>query len=401
VSTHILISGASIAGPALAHWLHRFGFQATVVERSPGLRPGGQAVDIRGVAKEVVRRMGLDGQVRAACTDTDGISLVTRNNRRIGSMRSDMFDGDGLIAEIEILRGDLSEVFHAPTKDTAEYLFDDRIESLREDASGVEVRFASGLERRFGLVVGADGLHSGLRALVFGPESDYVAHLGHYLAFFTVPNRLELDRWALGYGDPGRTAAIRSIHDNRDAMAFLGFRSPQLDYDYRDVEGQKAVLRERFAGMAWEVPWLLEQLDAAPDFFFDSCSQVHLESWSSGRVALLGDAAFCPSPLSGQGTSLALVGAYVLAGELAAAGGDHTAAFPAYQRRLAHFVAANQKIGRDNAANTAPNSRLGVALQALAMVALPHLPGKNMIMRRVMRAVNELDLPDYSHLAVA
>jgi 2-polyprenyl-6-methoxyphenol hydroxylase-like FAD-dependent oxidoreductase len=153
-----LISGGSIAGPALAHWLRRFGFRATIVERSPGPRPGGQAVDSRGIAKEVVRRMGLDVAVRAACTDTDGISVVTRNNRHLATMRSDLFDGDGLIAEIEILRGDLSEVFYEATKDNTEYLFGDRIETLSEDADGVSVRFAGGLERRFDLVIRADGL---------------------------------------------------------------------------------------------------------------------------------------------------------------------------------------------------------------------------------------------------
>ena len=165
---NVLISGASIAGPALALWLHRFGFATTVVERWPGIRPGGQAIDVRGVAREVVRRMGLEDQVRAACTDTDGFSLVTRNNRRVATMRSHQFGGDGFIAEIEILRGDLAEVLSTATKDHTEYLFGDRIESLSDGPEGVEVRFASGAERRFDLVVGADGLHSGVRALVFG-----------------------------------------------------------------------------------------------------------------------------------------------------------------------------------------------------------------------------------------
>ncbi|MDT7586534.1 MAG: hypothetical protein QOE32_4084 [Pseudonocardiales bacterium] len=399
MNTQILISGGSIAGPALAHWLHRFGFRATIVERSPGLRPGGQAVDIRGIAKEVVRRMGLDAAVRAACTDTDGISVVTRNNRRVATMRSDLFDGDGLIAEIEILRGDLSEVFYEATKDNTEYLFGDRIESLSEDADGVSVRFASGLERRFDLVIGADGLHSGVRSLVFGPESDYIRHLGHYLSFFTVPNRLGLDRWALGYGEPGRTAGIRSIHENREAMGFLSFRAEQLAYDYRDVDAQRALVRSRFAGAAWEIPWLLTQMDSAPDFFFDSCSQIEMDSWSAGRVALLGDAACCPSPLSGQGTSVAIVGAYVLAGELAAAGGDHVVAFARYEAAMRPFVAVNQKMGRSNAAVSSPRGRLGIVAQVMAAIVLPRLPFKSLLMRAMLRGVNAIELPDYAHLA--
>jgi len=301
----------------LAHWLNRFDIKASVVERAPELRAGGQAIDIRGVAKEVVRRMGLDSQVRSACTQTLGASTVTRNNWRIASTRSDEFDGDGYIAEIEMLRGDLSEVFYTATKDTTEYLFGDRIEDLHQHADGVTVRFAGGDERRFDVVVGADGLHSGVRALAFGPEARFVRHLGHYASFYTVPNAFGLDRWVLTYSEPGRMAGVRAIHDNADLMAFLSFRSGLLDYDHRDVNAQKAILRERFAGGRWRIPWLLQQLDAAPDFYFDAIAQVQLDRWSDGRVALLGDAAFCPSPFSGQGTSLAIVGAYVLAGELA------------------------------------------------------------------------------------
>lgn len=395
-AVHVLISGASVAGPALAHWLARFGIEASVVERAPELRPGGQAIDIRGVAKEVVRRMGLDSQVRSACTQTLGASTVTRNNRRIVSTRSDEFDGDGYIAEIEILRGDLSEVLYTATKDTTEYLFDDRIEALHQHADGVTVRFAGGDERRFDIVIGADGLHSGVRALAFGPEAQFVRHLGHYASFYTVPNVLGLDRWALSYSEPGRMAGVRAIHDNADLMAFLSFRSGPLDYDHRDVNAQKAILRERFAGGRWRIPWLVAQLDAAPDFYFDAIAQVQLDRWSDGRVALLGDAAFCPSPLSGQGTSLAIVGAYILAGELACRPADPLAALGAYERAMRGFVAANQRLGRLGAERVTPPTRLGVLRQQLHEFARARFPlGRPAWMDEFGRAINGIQLPDY------
>ncbi|MGP4020868.1 FAD-dependent monooxygenase [Saccharopolyspora sp. 5N708] len=398
MTKRMLISGASIAGPALAHWLHRYGFAVTVVERAPGLRPGGQAVDLRGVGKEVVRRMGLDAAVRAACTDTRGMSYVDKNNRERAQMRADMFDGDGLIAEIEILRGDLAAVLYEATRHDVEYRFGDTITGIQQRDDGVVAEFASGATEEFDVVIGADGLHSGLRALVFGPESRYLRDLGYLLGFFTVPNRLELDHWMAGYAEPNYTAVIRSIRDNRAAMALLSIPGDRSDYDYRDVAGQKSLLRKNMRHMAWEVPWLLGQLDDAPDFYFDSCSQVHMPSWSAGRVALLGDAAFCASPISGQGTTLAIIGAYVLAGELAAADGDHATAFGEYERKLRDYVAANQQMGVDNAKRFAPRSRLGVWAQYQFARVLPHLPGKASFMRKMMQVINGIELPDYRHL---
>ena len=397
---HVLISGASIAGPALAHWLNRFDVETSVVERAPQLRPGGQAIDIRGVAKEVVRRMGLDAQVRSACTQTLGASAVTRRNRRMTSTRADQFDGDGYIAEIEILRGDLSEVFYAATKDSTEYLFGDRIEALDQQPDGVTVRFAGGSERRFDVVIGADGLHSGVRSLIFGPESQFVRHLGHYLSFYTVPNVLGLDRWALSYDEPGRMAGVRAIHNNADMMAFLGFRSGPLAYDLRDVNQQKTIVRERFAGGLWRIPWLMEQLDSAPDFYFDAIAQVELDRWSDGRVGLLGDAAFCPSPFSGQGTSVAIVGAYVLAGELARRPDDPAAALGAYESAMRGFTAANQRIGRMGASQAMPPTRLGLLRQQVREFAQARLPiGRPAWMQEYGRAINGIELADYTDLA--
>ncbi|MGW1680716.1 FAD-dependent monooxygenase [Saccharopolyspora sp. NPDC002376] len=395
MTKRVLIVGASIAGPALAHWLHRYGFSVTVVERTPELRPGGQAVDIRGVGKEVVRRMGLDAQVRTACTDTRGVSYVDEHNRERAQMRSDAFGGDGMIAEIEILRGDLAEVLHEATRHDVEYRFDETIIGIEQTRDGAVASFASGPPEPFHVVIGADGLHSGVRSLVFGPESRYLRDLGFLLAFFTVPNRLGLDHWMNSYAEPKLGAMIRSIRDNREAMALLSIPGGSSDFDHRDPASQKALLRKHMQHMRWEVPWLLEQLDSTPDFHLDSCSQVHMPSWSAGRVALLGDAAHCSSPLSGQGTTMALVGAYVLAGELAATDGDHAAAFAAYEEKMRDYVAANQKMGADNAKRVSANSRFAIWAQYQLIRLLPHLPGKALMERKMFRAINGIELPDY------
>ncbi|WP_236795574.1 FAD-dependent monooxygenase [Amycolatopsis sp. GM8] len=349
--TRVLVAGASIAGPALAHWLRRRGAEVTVVERAPELRPGGQAVDARGVAREVIRRMGLDAAVRAACTETIGAHTVDVDGNVLETYRADDDGGDGYISEIEILRGDLSQVLHDETRDGVEYVFGDRIAELTQDADGVDVVFAGGGRRRFDLVVGADGLHSALRAMVFGPRERFVRHLGHVLAFYSVPNEFGLDRWLIEYQESGsgRSALLRPIQDATRGMAMFSFRAADFDVDYRDVEAQKRLLRERMAGLGWLTPRILAHLDDTPDFYLDQVAQVVMDRWSSGRVGLLGDAAFSSSPLSGQGTGLALVGAYLLAGELAAAGWDPQAGFAAYEARMRSFVEANQEIGRLNA----------------------------------------------------
>jgi 2-polyprenyl-6-methoxyphenol hydroxylase-like FAD-dependent oxidoreductase len=399
MTTTVLISGASIAGPALAFWLHRYGFAVTVVERAPALRPGGQAIDLRGVAKDVVRRMGLYEQVMAARTNTRGVSVVNKHNRALGTMTADMFGGDGFIAEIEILRGDLSEVFYRATENDAEYKFGDQIAAVQQHSDRVDVTFASGDERAFDIVVGADGLHSAMRAMAFGPEDDCLHDLGHLMAFFTVPNHLGLKNWMLTYDEPKRGAGIRPIHDNSAAMALLSMEGTRADYDSRDVQGQKAPLHERLSGMAWETPWLLERMNEADDFYFDSASQVCMDSWSSGRVVLIGDAAWCTSPSSGQGTSLAVVGAYILAGELRAAAGDHAMAFDAYERRMRDWVVATQKMGRDNIKRLSASNRFELWLQLQVMRLLAHLPGKELLMKRMLKVVNGIELPDYDRLA--
>jgi 2-polyprenyl-6-methoxyphenol hydroxylase-like FAD-dependent oxidoreductase len=387
--TRVLVTGASIAGPAVAHWLHRRGAEVTVVERAPGLRPGGQAVDARGVTKEVIRRMGLDAAVRAARTETAGAYTVDVDGNVLETFRADDDGGDGYISEIEILRGDLSRVLHDDTRDGVEYVFGDRIAGLTQDTDGVDVTFMGGGQRRFDLVIGADGLHSALRAMVFGPHERFVRHLGRMMAFYTVPNEFGLDRWLIDYQEPatGRSAGLRPLQDVTRAMAMFSFLAGDLDVDHRDVAAQKRLLREQTAGLGWLAPRILAHLGNTPDFYLDQVAQVVMDRWSSGRVVLLGDAAFSSSPLSGQGTGLALVGAYLLAGELAAAGWDPAAGFAGYERRMRPFVEANQEIGRLHARSldvSGPDDTPGPQLDAEGLTDL------------VERAINGVELLDYA-----
>ena len=385
----MLVTGASIAGPALAHWLFRRGAEVTVVERAPELRPGGQAVDARGVAREVIRRMGLDAAVRAARTETAGAYTVDEDGNVLETFRAEDDGGDGYISEIEILRGDLSRVLYDDTRDGVEYVFGDRIAELTQDADGVDVAFASGDRRRFDLVVGADGLHSALRAMVFGPRERFVRHLGLVLAFYSVPNEFGLDRWLIDYQHPesGRSALLRPIQDATRAMAMFSFPAAAFDVDHRDVTAQQTLLRERMTGLGWLTPRILAHLDDTPDFYLDQVAQVVMDRWSNGRVGLLGDAAFSSSPMSGGGTGLALVGAYLLAGELATAGWDPEAGFAGYEARMRSFVEANQEIGRmhvQSLSTPEPDAEPAPEPDMAALTAL------------VERAINGVELPDYA-----
>jgi 2-polyprenyl-6-methoxyphenol hydroxylase-like FAD-dependent oxidoreductase len=335
--------------------------------------------------------MGLDAAVRAARTDTAGAYTVDVDGNVLETFRADDHGGDGYIAEIEILRGDLSRVLYDDTRDGVDYIFDDWIAELAQDPDGVDVVFAGGARRRFDLVVGGDGLHSALRAMIFGPHERFVRHLGRMMSFYTVPNEFGLDRWLIDYQESrsGRSAGLRPVQDATRAMAMLSFPAADLDIDYRDVAAQKRLLRERMAGLGWLTPRILAHLDDTPDFYLDQVAQVVMDRWSSGRVGLLGDAAFSSSPLSGGGTGLALVGAYLLAGELAAAGWDPEAGFAAYERRMRPFVEANQEIGRSHARSLdvpRPDAEPG-----------PELDGE-WLTDLVERAINGVELPDYTEV---
>jgi 2-polyprenyl-6-methoxyphenol hydroxylase-like FAD-dependent oxidoreductase len=326
-SKNVLISGASVAGPALAFWLRRFGFHPTVVERAPALRPGGQAVDFRGpVHLTVLRRMGLLDEIRAHRTSPKKWVFVDAGGRPRASLPADFAGG-----EVEIRRGDLSRILYEATRSDTEYLFGDWITSLTETPHGVEVTFEHGLPRRFDLVIGADGMHSGVRALAFGPESDHARFMGSYFASFGVPDELTRDEDLLIYNAPGRFVS----------PGLFVFRSERLDYDRGDVEQQKKIVADLYRGAGWRTDAIVDAMLAAPDFYLDSISHIRMEHFTRGPVALLGDAAW-GSTLGGMGTGLGIVGAYVLAGELAAAGGDHEVAFARYQEQMGPYARGPQ-----------------------------------------------------------
>ncbi|GAB2558739.1 FAD-dependent monooxygenase [Kribbella endophytica] len=394
--TTILISGASVAGPALAYWLQRFGHCVTVIEKAPAPRPGGYAVDFRGASLDVLDRMGLRAAVEARATRMGGMDYVNESGKTVARTSPTAFSG-----ELEVLRGDLVEVLYDATRDRVEYVFGDSITGLSEDADGVLVEFERGAPRRFDLVVGADGLHSNVRRLAFGPEETFRHDLGYAVSVATVPNHLDLDHTGRLLSVPGKTVGAYSACGNTEAKALFYFATEGLNVDRRNTAAQRQLVEDTFAGIGWEVPRLLSELRVADDFYFDSISQIKLDSYSRGRIALVGDAGYCASPLSGMGTSLGIVGAYVLAGELQSALDNadpttaHARAFAAYDEVMRPFVAACQKQAVDGARWFIPGSRAFLALRNLTFRLMPYLPWRKLIDELPLKVGNAVDLKQY------
>jgi 2-polyprenyl-6-methoxyphenol hydroxylase-like FAD-dependent oxidoreductase len=391
----VLICGGGIAGPALAFWLARQGLAVTIVERAPAPRPGGQAVDLRGAGRTVVERMGLLDAVRAISLDQRGIAWVRDDGRIAARMPVDAFGGEGIVSEIEVLRGDLSAVLYEATLPETEYLFDDTVTALEQDDSGVRVTFLRAAPRRFDLVVGADGSHSVIRALAIASETECTEPVGCYVSWFTAPAEVDLDGWFLMHNAPGGlVASVRPGRLAGEHKVGLSFRSAPLALDRADVAAQKALVAERFAGAGWEVPRLIAAMEAAPDFVLDSMAQVRLPTWSRGRVVLIGDAAWSPTPLTGLGTTLALVGAYVLAGELAVADGDQAVAFRRLEEVLRAYVQTSQQLPPGGVGSYAPISPARIRLGLAMMWWMTRWPVRRLIAGQFAKA-GRIDLPEY------
>ncbi len=388
-SLSVLISGAGIAGPSLAHWLCQHGHDVTVVETAPGLRSGGSAVDFRGEQMEVLRRMDILDAVRAHETAMGNEVVVDADGRPLVTFASSFFSG-----EVEIQRWDLTRILYDLTRDRADYVFGERITALRQDSDAVRAEFARGPARAFDLVVGADGLHSAVRRYAFGDESRFRTDMGYGIAGFDAPNLLGLDHSGVVYNEPGRGVMLSSGRDPRLCGVTLVWHGSPSQVDRHDLLAQKEFLAKTFAAMAWETSRVIDAMWDAPELYFDSLSQIHLDKWSHGRVVLLGDAAWCGGP-GGSGTGMAMMGAYSLAHELHRAGGDHATAFARYEKKLRPGATRGQKQANGAGPFLAPPTEKKLRQRNRAYRFLSHRLMARVFDRITSGAANAVSLKDY------
>lgn len=397
----VLISGAGIAGLTVAYWLKHYGFTPTIVERSPKLLTGGYKIDIRGSALQVLRRMGIYDAVSLQSTDMQGASLVDKDGNVINKLSGEAF-GNRSGDDVEILRGALCQILREQISDV-EIIFGDSIQEISELSHEVEVKFKKASSRKFDLIIGADGSHSNVRQLVFGDESRFSRDMGIYSCVFSVPNYLNLDRWEMQYSELDKMVALWNSRGDSMMKASFGFtHAAPINLD--DSFEQQQILKRVYNQVKGEVPELLKLMSEAPDFYFDVANLINMDHWSNGRVILLGDAAYCASPMSGQGTSLALIGAHILAGELACSSGAYQKAFSQYEQTLRPFVKVNQALAIKVASmmkSQENNTFFSRALKLITRILPGRLTGFLiqffifLSARRVNHAANSIVLKEY------
>ncbi|PXX63267.1 2-polyprenyl-6-methoxyphenol hydroxylase-like FAD-dependent oxidoreductase [Nocardia tenerifensis] len=400
----ILIAGGGIGGNAVALQLLRAGIRATVVERADAPRPGGQAVDLRGPSREVADRMNLLPGIREYQLDERGMKFVDAEGRDIVRMPTELFDGKGAVAEIEITRGDFNQVLLEALAEAGgvDYRYGEWITELAQDETGVDITFASGMRDRFDLVIGADGLHSGVRRMVFGPEEQFSTYLGGYMSFFTLPTpETAENHWFTAHSLVGATnIGLRPDADPSTSKALITIRTEADPALRRDVSAQQDLVRRRLAGGGWEAARFTAAMAEATDFYFDELARIDMPTWWKGRVVLLGDAGYCGSPLSGHGTAMALIGAYVLAGEIAAHASDPERALPRYEEVLRPFVAKAQELPPGGLKAMTPKTSFGIRAGHTVSKLMTSKAMKPLMMKMLTKS-ESYDLPDYTTQAVS
>jgi 2-polyprenyl-6-methoxyphenol hydroxylase-like FAD-dependent oxidoreductase len=392
---NVLITGASIAGPALAWWLHRFGMAVTVVERAPAFRDGGQNIDVRGAGRTVLERMGLFEAVKAHGTGEQGLVFVDENNATVAEFDEADLGSNSFTAELEILRGDLARLLYEHSRAHVTYRFGDYIKAVEETSEGATVTFAHGEPQRFDLVVVAEGANSATRQLLFGTEVTRKPY-DLYVGYFTIARGEHDHELARTYNAPGGRGVCLRPDNQGTTRALLTLQQKSAGYEDLSPDEQKALLQARFADAGWETPRVLEGLARADDFYFEFVSQVELDRWAQGRVVLTGDAAWCAGPF-GVGTTEALVGAYALAGELRQHPSDYRAAFAAYERLMRPYVARGQDVPKLAPRLANPQSELGIAVQhtVLRVAAVPGI--RQVVGKLAAPPTDAIELPDYEH----
>jgi 2-polyprenyl-6-methoxyphenol hydroxylase-like FAD-dependent oxidoreductase len=357
----VAICGAGIAGPTLAYWLCRGGHQPTLIERSAQLRTGGYVIDFWGVGYDIAERMGLAPQLHATGYEVGEVRLVDTRGRRVGGFPTDGFRRvlDGRFTSLP--RGDLAAMIYDTVADDTEAIFGDSITAVHQDDSGVQIELQNGGSREFDLLVGAGGLHSPVRRLAFGLDAMFERDLGYRVAAFEARGYRPRDELVyLAYGVPGRMASRFAMRDDRTMFLFVFTADHLRGVEPSTVDEVKRLLHNVFGAAGWECPEILTALEAAEDVYFDRVSQIWMDRWSDGRVMLIGDAAAAVSLLAGEGTGLAMLEAYLLAGELHRAGSDFRAAFDNHQRMLRPFIERKQRAAHRFASAFTPKTTPGL-----------------------------------------
>lgn len=390
----IAISGAGVAGPTLAYWLLRAGHEPTLLESAPSLRTAGYMIDFWGVGYTVAERMGILPQLLEAGYKVHEVRFVDGDGRRAGGFSTEIFSSMMNDRFTSLPRGDLAASLYRSIEGRAETLFDTTISRIEEYERGVRVVLGTGIVRDFELLIGADGLHSNVRDLIFGRQRNCERPIGYYVAAFEAKGYRPRDELAyVSYGMPGRQISRFTQRGDCTMFLFVFAAEHLTGPEPARSDEHKATLRRIFADADWEWPLIDKALDTTATVYFDRVSQITLDSWSKGRVALIGDAAGCVSLLAGEGAGLAMTDAYVLAGELSCAKSDHRVAFRRYEELLRPFIESKQKAARSFAHSFAPRSRLGVWIrnQATKLMIIPQVA--NLLVLGELR--DKFELPDY------